>query len=285
MFDDASNDGTSDVVRSYAEQYPEIVVPFIHSENRHSKGLEADDGFLDLAKGDLIAFCEGDDYWCSEYKLQKQFDFMVAHPECTLCTHSVAEFDDKIQKVVAIRMVSDCECDVKLEQILFEFTSFGTNSMMYRRNDHSLPEAFNGWGVGDYPRFIYSALDGVVHFMPEVMSVYRTNVAGSWTKRNGTADKKCHSTALITEGLIAADEYSDREYSELFARAAYLQKRDCLLARREWRELTRGDTATFFHEDPFRKKAIAWVRCFLPDAVVRFLVDASKRDFRQRKIR
>ena len=34
IFDDASNDGTSDIVREYAKHYPDLIIPFIASENR-----------------------------------------------------------------------------------------------------------------------------------------------------------------------------------------------------------------------------------------------------------
>lgn len=276
VFDDASTDGTSDIVRRFAEEYPNIIVPVIHSSNHYSRGIDTDEGFLDLAKGKYVAFCEGDDYWCSDDKLQEQFDYMESHPDCRLHCHAVAEFDDQKQKIACIRKASDTEADVSLERVLFNFTSFGTNSMMYRRVDHELPKAFRGWGVGDYPRFIYSKLAGNIHYSTDIMSAYRTNVPGSWTSRNRSLSAKKRSTEMIAEGLHRADEYSGLEYHELFDWAAYLQKRDYLLASKEWNELTKGELSNYFHKDTFKKKLIAWARCFLPDAITQRLIDFEK---------
>ena len=69
--------------------YPNRITAILQKENKYSKGISIiDDIMIPLAKGKYIALCEGDDYWTDENKLQKQYDFMEAHPECSLVCHN-----------------------------------------------------------------------------------------------------------------------------------------------------------------------------------------------------
>ncbi len=77
--DDASADGTADIVREYGERYPDIIRTFIREKNLGPtrNGYET----LVQARGKYLASCEGDDYWTDPQKLQKQVDFLEANPE------------------------------------------------------------------------------------------------------------------------------------------------------------------------------------------------------------
>lgn len=79
LADDCSTDGTSAICDEYAAKHPELV-RCIHSE-RNVGGVENERRAIEAAKGKYIATCEGDDYWLDVRKLQKQVDFMEAHPE------------------------------------------------------------------------------------------------------------------------------------------------------------------------------------------------------------
>ena len=70
IHDDASTDGTAEIIKEYAERYPDLITPVFQTENQYSKGLR---GFFAKfvfphAKGKYIALCEGDDYWIDPYK-------------------------------------------------------------------------------------------------------------------------------------------------------------------------------------------------------------------------
>ena len=85
VHDDASTDGTQDVIREYAVKFPNIIKPILQTENQFSKK----DGslrriLLEACKGKYIANLEGDDYWTDPLKLQKQLDYLESHPECGL---------------------------------------------------------------------------------------------------------------------------------------------------------------------------------------------------------
>ena len=89
--DDASTDGTTDIVRQYAQKYPDIIRPILHEENvgpgKNSISI------YETVKTEYVAVCDGDDYWTDEYKLQKQVDFLDKNPDFNVVfTYSRAIF-------------------------------------------------------------------------------------------------------------------------------------------------------------------------------------------------
>src|SRR5690606_35489744 len=89
--DDASTDGTTEILEAYQQKYPGIIKPVFHKENQYSKGIRGlyARNLFPLAKGKFIALCEGDDYWTDKNKLQKQVDFLENNSAYTLCGHDV----------------------------------------------------------------------------------------------------------------------------------------------------------------------------------------------------
>ncbi|MFA7116543.1 MAG: glycosyltransferase [Bacteroidales bacterium] len=93
VHDDASTDGSADIIKEYAEKYPNIIKPIYEKENQYSK----QDGSLskiinDINCGKYIALCEGDDYWIDPLKLQKQVDFLENHEDYGLIYTDVNVF-------------------------------------------------------------------------------------------------------------------------------------------------------------------------------------------------
>lgn len=75
VHDDASTDGTAEIIREYAARWPEMIRPIIQKENQYSKApnyvLRT---VFEAACGRYIAYCEGDDHWVDPLKLQKQVE-------------------------------------------------------------------------------------------------------------------------------------------------------------------------------------------------------------------
>ncbi len=90
--EDCSTDKTSEIIRSYAKKYPEIIKAFYNKENA---GLaENFSQLLNKCKGKYIAICEGDDYWTDPNKLQKQVDLLEAEPDYIMCSHNSGKLNE-----------------------------------------------------------------------------------------------------------------------------------------------------------------------------------------------
>ncbi|SFF46453.1 glycosyltransferase family 2 protein [Sunxiuqinia elliptica] len=88
IHDDASNDGTDEIIKEYSERYPELFITILQTENQWSQGIRPSPTYVwPRARGKYIALCEGDDYWTDPNKLQRQVDFLEENPEFSFCCH------------------------------------------------------------------------------------------------------------------------------------------------------------------------------------------------------
>lgn len=100
IHDDASTDGTAQIVRDYQERYPNIVRPIFRTENQFAKkGRTATTDCVAICRGRYVALCEGDDYWTDSGKLSLQADFLERNPEYSMHTHAVDVRDDTVNGV------------------------------------------------------------------------------------------------------------------------------------------------------------------------------------------
>ena len=195
IHDDASNDGTADIIREYADRYPDLIFPILQTETQYSKGLTNVSGTFNFprARGKYIAMCEGDDYWTDDRKLQKQVDYLEANPGCSLCFHSAkVEIQGKALTEHAMRPYKGSRM-VSPEEIIDKTSGYPTASLMfYREIVADLPDFYNNAPIADIPLQLLSANRGWAWYMDEPMCVYRLGGAASWTTlmKQGDYEKK-----------------------------------------------------------------------------------------------
>lgn len=84
---DCSTDNTADILASYVANDNRIKF-FTPPSNIVSTGQSISYKLLlQHAQGQYIAFCEGDDIWISNVKLQSQVNFLKINPEYSACYH------------------------------------------------------------------------------------------------------------------------------------------------------------------------------------------------------
>lgn len=229
IHDDASTDGTAEIIKEYADKYPEIIKPIFQTENQYSKGVKRILNFaFKEAKGKYIALCEGDDYWISENKLQLQVEYMEKNPNCTLLFHN-AKIIDMLNneettfvpytKKISRHLKQDGNYNAG-ELELLEFIP--TASFMFRLNSlNKMPKFYEECFVGDWPLKLIMASFGYAHYMSDVMSVYRKNANGSITVKNANKEKENIEGKLdILEKkeifVNQIDEYTNYKYHSVF---------------------------------------------------------------------
>ena len=77
--DDCSTDGTGKVADEYQKRYPEIV-RVIHT-NKNMGSAQNFIRLVEASKGEMLACCDGDDYWLKDDVLQKQVDIFHSMPD------------------------------------------------------------------------------------------------------------------------------------------------------------------------------------------------------------
>ena len=77
--EDCSTDKTRDILKEYEALYPGLFKMYYREKNLGASLNEYE--LMMAAKGDYIAALELDDVWTDEHKLQKQYDFLEAHPQ------------------------------------------------------------------------------------------------------------------------------------------------------------------------------------------------------------
>ena len=133
IHDDASTDGTADIIREYADRRPDLIRAVFQRENQFSKGVAVSSTHLwPLIRGEYVAMCEGDDYWTDPLKLQKQVDWLDAHPESSVCFHPVTvHFEDGSRPDSLYPSPKDCP-DGFTFQGLLRHNFIQTNSVVFR---------------------------------------------------------------------------------------------------------------------------------------------------------
>ncbi len=177
--DDASTDGTAAVIREYAEKYPQIVRPFLLEENHYSRGINLYDAVLfPAARGQYLAACEGDDCWTDPTKLQRQADFLDAHPAYSACVHNTVAHLSDASAPDRILFEQSGDRDIPFSQVLRGMShAFHTSSIMARREFIVNPPDFRNvafsYGFTDYAVGLWLTMNGKVRFLDRPMSLYR----------------------------------------------------------------------------------------------------------------
>ncbi len=175
--EDCSTDNTRDVLKDYAQKYPDKIKLILNETNI---GLIANyvKTYAECT-GKYVAICDGDDYWIDPFKLQKQVDFLEEYPN-----YAIVYTNNKNLIPSGDILISDKKDNLAtttFEELVFE-NYIPSVTVLFRNKP--LSEGMSKWiqqfPYGDWPTYLWVTVGGdKIYFLDEVTAVYRKNFGTS----------------------------------------------------------------------------------------------------------
>jgi glycosyltransferase involved in cell wall biosynthesis len=220
--DDASTDGTRDLLVTLGAQYPRRI-HLLFADTRLGP-LHNFARTYRKCRGQYLATVDGDDYWTDAYKLQRQVDLLEARPEHAMCFHSAYIVRNDQTPSASVFRPHKIKPEYDVNDIL-EYNFIATCSPMYRKGLYeSLPDWYFSTPVYDWPLDVLYAMRGTIGYIDEPMAAYRQHTGGIYSG---------HDLIAKTELAVAVLEHFRRALGSAHEPAvtASLCNQYCRLAR------------------------------------------------------
>lgn len=229
--DDGSIDGTTEICKHYAEQYPDRIR--FYNRSREMCRILDDQAHvvrscnwcwtLKEARGKYIAICEGDDYWIDPLKLQKQVDFMEKHKDYSLCFHNALKYNVDDNKWSVFNNILE-DGDLCVHDAIHKWYVPTASIIVKREIACNYPKWLKRIYSEDYSLILRAMNIGKIHYLHDVMSVYRINQKGT----SVTSTLKGHRTFIHEQHKLLLESFNkgtNRKFeSEVIKRINWLNE-------------------------------------------------------------
>ncbi|MBA3721524.1 MAG: glycosyltransferase [Parachlamydiaceae bacterium] len=177
--DDSSTDATPKIALSYQKKHPEIKIIPSHKNLGITKNLHHS---LTQCTGEFIAILEGDDYWISPHKLQRQVEFLEKHPSLSMCFNGILILD-KENLYREHHTGLQCKNNFVSTQELVLSNIIGNFSACMYRHDiiKKLPVEIYEVFTVDWMFNLACSEFGLLGRIPTQMTAYRIQGQGVWS--------------------------------------------------------------------------------------------------------
>ncbi|EJB5573595.1 glycosyltransferase [Citrobacter sp. Cf039] len=193
--EDCGGDSTLSILSKYQVEYPNIlrVLPSERNVGANANILSV----VNSAKGRYIAFCEGDDYWIDESKIEKQFATLEKNVDVDLCFTSAKTIDSD-GVINSFANYGEIEKNFSISDVARGGGGFMPSaSLFFRKNIVTrIPEWFISAPIGDFYLQILGSINHGAIYLPHPSVVYRINATNSWSASRLYLTKNTISSTL-----------------------------------------------------------------------------------------
>lgn len=217
--EDCSHDNTLSTCREYAAKYPDRIRLVTDTKN---VGMRENYRRTALAgQGRYIAYCDGDDYWCDEEKLQRQVEALEDDDSIGMCytrSERRVEHSDKKWHYPKGEMFTDFE-HLMFNNTVENCTAVARRELIVKYYDEVQPEKHPEWLTDDAPMWIWFAVRSKIVALERVTAVHSllqesVSQSGDYRKRIAFCDS-----------LMDISLYFDERYGGGEKRNKLLRKR------------------------------------------------------------
>ncbi len=186
--DDCSPDETTKIIRSYVDKYPDRIRAYLHPVNLSQSNKNYTTAKLNFLQalsncsGKYIVNIEGDDFLTDTNKLQLQADYLEVNPDVSACFHNAQIlYEDNTGRTDELLNLPDQKPVITSTDLIADRETWfmATAAVMFRASmAFPLPEWFTKSKSGDIPLYFLLSQRGPIHYLPNVMSVYRRHLGG-----------------------------------------------------------------------------------------------------------
>ena len=202
--DDASNDGTGEIVERLAAEY--------HGRILHLRREPRMGGFANMrelitrADGDFVARVDGDDYWLPG-KLARQLAFLLANPDCAAVYTNAITVDEAGNQIGLFNDVGDDRFD--LATMLRRGNFLNNSSVLFRAAGRQAWLDVAELQI-DYRVHLWHARHGWLGHIGEPLAAYRVNTQGSMVSGMNERVRELYWEAIQS---VPRDRISDDDYA------------------------------------------------------------------------
>ena len=281
LHDDASTDGTADICREYAARYPEKITLIAQTVNQYTIDRRIQSHILiPRVQAKYTAILDGDDYWITNERLQKQVQYLEEHPDCTL-TVGAADMVDVNGKVIAVSAPYTISRVIDPDDMIRAGGGFVASDSIVMPTQvlRNMPAFADHTEVEDIPFQLLGALAGYGWYFAETFVAYRQAVPGSWSTRQYAS--KMETRIKTSRELIALNEgydaFSGGKYHDAFLQAIRYQEFLILTYQHKLKQAKQPPYRFFYDRLSWKRKIRLFGEKYFSGLTMRYLNWARNR--------